>query len=109
MACQLHASLGFITWERVLPSLVEDGVHLKPFRNSSLEGMIKANGTQAPFVISIKGRFGGYQDFEFRLEWVPWREVADDMSLFKRLSSMLMAFLNGDDVGLSKVSSKAIA
>lgn len=89
-----------------LDGLMKDVVgNLVDIQHMSLEGKITANANkQTPFVVIIKGRFGGKRDFHFRLEWLPWRKGADDMSLFDRLTSMLMAFLNGDDVGLSKVS-----
>ena len=92
-----------------LDGLVKDAVgDLVNIEHVSLEGRIAAaaaaaRGKQAPFVVIVKGRFGGTRDFEFRLEWVPWREGADDASLFKRLGGLVMGFLNGEDLGVSKL------
>ena len=69
----------------------------------SLEGSIAARGPQMPFVIIIKGQFGRKKDFEFRLEWVPWRQGADDTALFKRLRELVLSFLNGEHLGVSKL------
>ena len=70
-----------------------------------LHGKITADaGRQRPFVITIKGQFGGLRAFMFELEWMPWRPGADDMALFKRLTDMVMAFLKGDKVRLKKLA-----
>ena len=70
-----------------------------------LHGKITADaGRQRPFIITIKGQFGGFRPFMFELEWMPWRPGADDMALFKRLTDMVMAFLKGDNVGLKKLA-----
>ena len=87
-----------------LDGLMKDVVgNLVNIEHVSLDGRIAAHGNQAPFVITVRGQFGGKRDFEFRLEWVPWREGADDASLFKRLGGLVMAFLNGEDLGVSKL------
>ena len=61
-----------------------------------LHGKITADaGRQRPFIITIRGQFGGLRAFVFDIEWMPWRPGADDMALFKRLTDMVMAFLKG--------------
>ena len=70
-----------------------------------LHGKITADARrQRPFIITIKGQFGGFRAFMFELEWMPWRPGADDMALFKQLTDMVMAFLKGDKVGLKKLA-----
>ncbi|KAL8822508.1 MAG: hypothetical protein Q9191_006756, partial [Dirinaria sp. TL-2023a] len=87
-----------------LDGLMKEAVgNLVSIEHVSLEGKVAARGKQMPFVIIIKGQFGRKKDFEFRLEWVPWREGADDASLFKRLGGLVMGFLNGEDLGVSKL------
>lgn len=90
----------FDTLDGLMKDVVGSLVNLE---HVSLDGRIAARGRQAPFVITVKGQFGGKRDFEFRLEWVPWREGADDASLFKRLGGLVMGFLNGEDLGVSKL------
>lgn len=94
-----------------LNNIMKDVVgNLVDIQHISLDGTITADAKkQTPFVITIRGKFGGKRDFEFKLEWVPWRPGADDMALFKRLSTMLMSYLNGEDVGLSKEPPKTIS
>ncbi|KAI9842409.1 MAG: hypothetical protein M1837_007154 [Sclerophora amabilis] len=95
----------FDTLDEIIKTAVGDLVDIDRI---SLVGKITADAKQqSPFVITIKGRFGKTKEFLFELEWMPWRPGADDTTLFKRLASMVMAFLNGDAVGLSKAS-KAI-
>lgn len=90
-----------------LNSLIQDAIgDLVIVEHASLKGMIVADEKkQKPFVVVVKGRFGGTKGkaFEFELEWMPWRPGADDMALFKRLTGMVMAFLNGEALGLSKL------
>ena len=87
-----------------LDGLMKDVVgSLVNIEHVGLEGRISARGKQAPFVITVKGQFGGKKDFEFRLEWVPWSPGADDASLFERLGGLVMGFLNGEDSGVSKL------
>ena len=87
-----------------LDGLMKDAVgDLVNIEHVSLEGKICARGKQAPFLITIKGQFGGKRDFEFALEWVPWRPGADDTTLFKRLGGLVMGFLNGEDLKVSKL------
>ena len=71
-----------------------------------LRGTITAaadDAGQRPFIITIRGLFGGFRPFTFELEWMPWHPGADDMALFKRLTDMVMAFLKGDEVGLKRI------
>lgn len=87
--------------EEMIQGAVGDMVDVQ---HVSVSGKIMAEQkSQAPFVVTIKGVFCGKKDFEFELEWMPWRPGEDDMALFKRLAGMVMAFLNGEGVGRSKL------
>ena len=92
----------FDTLDGIIKNAVGDLVNVE---HVSLHGMITADARrQQPFVITIKGLFGGNRPFLFQLEWMPWRPGADDMALFKKLTDMVMAFLKGDTVGLMKLA-----
>ena len=92
----------FDTLEGMIKNAVGDLVNVE---HVSLYGKITADvRQQQPFVITIKGQFGGSKAFMFQLEWMPWRPGADDMALFKKLTDMVMAFLKGDAVGLKKLA-----
>ena len=92
----------FDTLEGMIKNAVGDLVNVE---HVSLYGKITADARQQlPFVITIKGQFGGSKAFMFQLEWMPWRPGADDMALFKQLTDMVMACLKGDAVGLKKLA-----
>ena len=92
----------FDTLEGMIKNAVGDLVNVE---HVGLHGKITADARQQqPFVITIKGQFGGSKDFLFQLEWMPWRPGADDMALFKKLTDMVMAFLKGDAVGTKKLA-----
>ncbi|MCJ1251166.1 hypothetical protein MMC30_008397 [Trapelia coarctata] len=63
-----------------------------------LRGEIKAKAEKVePFLITVKGKFGGTQDFSFELEWRPWGRGLDESSWFKRLGRALLGVVRGDE------------